>query len=68
MHGVFAAPGFWILDYQLVFYCIILKLCNFISHLIPYSAKRWLRKTLVNQSFQSFGEENVGKFNLLTNS
>ena len=35
---------------------------------VPYSAKRWRGKTLVNRSFQSFGEENVGEFNLLTNS
>ena len=35
---------------------------------IPYSAKRWQGKTLANRSFQSFGEENVGEFNLLTNS
>ena len=32
---------------------------------ILYSAKRWWGKTLANQSFQSFGEENVGKFKLL---
>ena len=33
---------------------------------IPYKAKQWQGKTLANQSFQSFGEENVGKFKLLT--
>ena len=32
---------------------------------IPYSAKRWQGKTLANRLFQSFGEENVGKINLL---
>ena len=32
---------------------------------IPYSAERWWGKTLANQSFQSFGEENIGEFKLL---
>ena len=32
--------------------------------LIPYSAKCWQGKTLANLSFQSFGEENVGKFTI----
>ena len=32
---------------------------------ISYSAKQWWGKTLANQSFQSFGEENVGKFKFL---
>ena len=27
-----------------------------------------VRKILANQSFQSFGKENIGKFDLLTNS
>ena len=31
---------------------------------IPYSAKFWLGKTLVNRSFQSFCEENVGEFTI----
>ena len=32
---------------------------------VPYSAKLWRVKTLVaNRSFQSFGEENVGKFTI----
>ena len=29
---------------------------------IVYSVKIWWGKTLVNQLFQSFGKENVGKF------
>ena len=29
---------------------------------LPYSAKFWQSKTLANRSFQSFGEENIGKF------
>ena len=29
---------------------------------IQYSVKIWQDKTLANQSFQSFGEDNVGKF------
>ena len=28
------------------------------------STKNWRDKTLVNQLFQSFGEENVGKFTI----
>ena len=28
------------------------------------STKNWRNKTLVNQLFQSFGEENVGKFTI----
>ena len=31
---------------------------------VPYSAKFWQGKTSVNRSFQSFGEENVGKFTI----
>ena len=33
-------------------------------YILPYSAKRWQGK-FANQSFQSFDEENVGKFKLL---
>ena len=32
-------------------------------HVLLYSAKFW-GKTLANRSFQSFGEENVGKFTM----
>ena len=31
---------------------------------IPYRAKVWQGRTLANQSFQSFGEENVGEFTI----
>ena len=33
---------------------------------ILYSAKCWQDKTLANQSFQSFGEENIGEFTIAT--
>ena len=32
---------------------------------VPYSAKGWRGKTLANQLFHSFGQENIGKFKLL---
>ena len=32
---------------------------------ILYSTKFWQGKTLMNRSFQSFGEENVGKFTIV---
>ena len=31
---------------------------------VPYSTKFWRHKTLANQSFRSFGEENVGEFTI----
>ena len=34
--------------------------------MVPYSAKCWRGKTLVNRSFQSFGKENVGEFTITT--
>ena len=37
-------------------YLYILTTC------IPYSVKFWQDKTSVNELFQSFGKENVGKF------
>ena len=35
------------------------------KHNIPYSAKLWWDKTLVNRSFQSFDKENIRKFKCL---
>ena len=35
------------------------------NYVIPYSAKFWWDKILANQSFQSFGKENVGKFTIV---
>ena len=34
---------------------------------IPYNAKFWRGKTLANRSFQTFGEENVGKLTIANN-
>ena len=36
------------------------------TKVIPYSTKCWWCKTLANRPFQSFGEENVGKFTIAT--
>ena len=46
----------------------MLTLSSMLMINVPYSGKQWQGKTLANQSFQSFGEENIGEFNLLTNS
>ena len=32
------------------------------NNVVPYKAKLWQGKTLVNRLFQSFVKENVGKF------
>ena len=60
---------FCLVNYQVPHISLIGNPCIFLCQkYVLYSAKRWQGKTLVNRSFQSFGEENVGEFNLLTNS
>ena len=43
----------------------LLPVSQSVIHVL-YSTKWWRGKTLVNQPFQSFGEENVSEFELLT--
>ena len=37
---------------------------NVIHHYHMYSVKLWWGKTLANQFFQGFGEENIGEFTI----
>ena len=55
-------------DFKVLSTILLTGTCKISAKLtkIPYSAKLWQDKTLANQSFQSFGEENVGKFTLAT--